>query len=275
VTDHHADATSIQEIYATLDATYRDDVWHWMPDVAPDPMQIMAGAVLVQHTTWTNAERALGALRGAGLLDPHPILSTPVSEIEALVRVSGTPSVKTRRLRALCEAIVRAGGVDAFLAQPAGALRGALLSTHGIGPETADAIALYAGGKRLFVIDAYTRRIFGRLGVGPDADGYDAWQGWFEQGSKSREQKAESRGQQQTANSKQQSGEGREQRAESRDAERIVEVYRRYHGYILLHAKALCRATPRCGACPLLARCPEGRARTQHEAPVAAIGAAL
>jgi endonuclease-3 related protein len=273
VTAHHADATSIQEIYSALDAAYRDDVWHWMPDVARDAMEIMAGAVLVQHTTWTNAERALIALRDARLLDPHAMLSAVPAEIEALVRVSGTPSVKARRLRALCEAVVRAGGVDAFLAQPAGALRSALLATHGVGPETADAIALYAGGKPAFVIDAYTRRIFRRLGLGPEADGYDAWQRWFE---------AALDGPQQTANSKQQrEDESREQKAESRgcdaggsDAERVVEVYRRYHGYIVLHAKALCRATPRCAACPLLARCPQGRARTPHGAPAATIGAA-
>jgi endonuclease-3 related protein len=241
---------SIREIYHALDAAYRDDIWHWMPEVARDPMQIIAGAVLVQHTTWINAERALDALRDAGLLDPHAILSAPEAEIEALVRVSGTPSVKTRRLRALCEVIVRAGGVDAFLEQPADALRAALLATHGVGPETADAIALYAGGKPLFVIDAYTRRVFRRLGLGPGADTYDAWQRYFEQGSKSREQKAESRGQADT-----------------------VEVYRRYHGYIVLHAKALCRATPRCAPCPLLARCPEGRERTRHDAHAGTIGA--
>jgi len=72
----------------------------------------------------------------------------PKAEIAALVRVSGTPSVKARRLRAICETIVRAGGIDAFLAQPADALRSQLLATHGVGDETADAIALYAGGRR-------------------------------------------------------------------------------------------------------------------------------
>jgi endonuclease-3 related protein len=264
---------AIREIYHALDNAYRDDVWHWMPDIAPNPMEIMAGAVLVQHTTWTNAERALAALREAGLLDPHAILSAPQAEIEALVRVSGTPSVKARRLRALCEAIVSAGGVGAFLAQPAAALRSALLATHGVGPETADAIALYAGGKPSFVIDAYTRRIFRRLGLGPQADGYDAWQRWFEAALDGPQQTANER--QQTANSKQQrGGESREQGAESRCTEHVVEVYRRYHGYIVLHAKALCRATPRCAPCPLLALCTEGRARTPHDAPATAIGAA-
>jgi endonuclease-3 related protein len=235
---------SLQEIYDALDAVYRDDVWHWMPDIAPDPMQIMAGAVLVQHTTWTNAERALGALQSAGLLDPHAILSSATGEIEALVRVSGTPSLKARRLRALCEALVRGGGVGAFLAQPADELRGALLATHGIGPETADAIALYAGGKPLFVIDAYTRRIFRRLGLGPEADGYDTWQRYFEQGLADTEQSE------------------------------LVDVYRRYHGHLVLHAKALCRTTPRCGPCPLLARCPGGGERTQGAPRAAASGAA-
>lgn len=221
-------AAAIFEIYQALDAAYRHEVWHWMPDVAPDPMQIVAGAVLVQHTTWVNAERALFALRDAGLLNPATLIATPEDRIAAIIRVGGTPTVKARRLRALCETILQHGGIEAFLAQPAGELRDQLLSTHGVGPETADAIALYAGAHPAFVIDAYTRRIFRRIGHHPDADTYDAWQRWFE-------------GALPCAN----------------DA--AVDLYRRYHGYIVLHGKAVCRTVPCCGSCPLRDVCAHGR----------------
>lgn len=225
----------------TLDACYRGQVWHWMPEAAPDPMQIIVGAILVQHTTWTNAERALEALRLARGLDPAVIAVLPPEELADLVRVSGTPSVKARRLVAVCRAILRAGGVDALLAQPAAQLRQTLLGTHGIGPETADAIALYAAGKPVFVIDAYTRRLFGRLGHCPVADTYEGWQRYFEGALAAGEP--------------------------ARGAAARVDIFRRYHGYIVLHGKAFCRAVPRCTACPLVAACAEGRMRTSMAPP--------
>lgn len=230
--DANAPATGssrLIDIYRTLDARYGGETWHWMPDAVRGPIDIIVSAVLVQHTTWTNAERALDALHAAGALDVRALATMPLDEIAALVRVSGTPRIKARRLRALAETIERAGGLDAFLALPAGALRERLLATHGVGPETADAIMLYAAGRPSFVIDAYTKRLFARLGLGPADGGYASWQRWFE-------------------------------RALAGVAS--VELYRRYHGHIVLHAKALCRSTPRCAPCPLLAQCPEGRLRT-------------
>jgi endonuclease-3 related protein len=221
-------ASQLLEIYRALDEHYRDGVWHRMPDVARGPFDVIAGAVLVQHTAWRLAERALDKLRAAGALDPAELLRRRAAEIERLVRASGMPRVKAERLRALAATIDAAGDLDAFLALPPGGLRRRLLTTRGIGPETADAIALYAAGRRAFVIDAYTRRTFGRLGLRPDEDTYDGWQRMFVDGL---------------------------------GAASSVELYQRYHGHIVLHAKALCRATPRCAPCPLLARCTEGRSR--------------
>jgi endonuclease-3 related protein len=199
-------------------------------------MDIVAGAVLVQHTTWINAERALERLRAAGALDPAKLVCMPQDEIASLVRVSGTPSIKARRLRAVAEMIVRAGGIEQLLALPQGELRACLLSTHGIGPETADAITLYAAHQRAFVIDAYTRRVFRRIGLGPERDSYEAWQRWFE---------------------------GRLPNHEVRD-------YQRHHAVIVLHAKALCRPVPRCDACPLLGCCDFGAAMASNAAEAGA-----
>lgn len=220
--------SSIRDVLATLEHAYRDEIWHWMPDRAR-PLDIIVGAILVQHTTWTNAERALDSLRAAGALDARRLTLMPEFEVAALVRVSGTPSVKARRLRAAAEMIERTGGLDAFLAMPLETMRPLLLATHGIGPETADAIALYAVGRRTFVIDAYTQRIFGRLGLEPATGaGYAAWQRFFEEALPGDD----------------------------------AEAFQRYHGYIVLHAKALCRVKPTCAPCPLLPRCPHGRATT-------------
>lgn len=219
-------AGALHDVYAALEAAYRDDTWHWMPDFVRGPLDVIAGAVLVQHTTWTNAERALASLHAAGALDVRALATMPEEALAALVRVSGTPTVKAHRLRAVARTIARHGGLAAFLALPPDALRGALLDTHGVGPETADAIALYAAGRPIFVVDAYTKRLFRRLGLGPQGDTYDAWQRWFQ---------------------------------DALPADPAL--FQRYHGYIVLHAKALCRTRPRCSPCPLRPRCPEGRRR--------------
>lgn len=218
---------ALLRVYGLLEAAYRGEPWYWPPDRVQGPIDVVVGAVLVQHTTWTNAERALERLRAAGALDPGVILELPEGELAALIRVSGTPAVKERRLSAVAATIVRKGGTAAFLALPLPALRAALLATHGVGPETADAIALYAAGHAAFVIDAYTRRIFRRLGLGPVSDSYDAWQRYFEDALAQRANAA---------------------------------LYQRYHAFIVLHGRDICRTKPRCAACPLLAVCPTGAA---------------
>ena len=215
----------IASVMQVLGDTYRDEIWHWMPDRAR-AMDVIVGAILVQHTTWTNAERALEALRASDAIDTRVLVAMPDAEIAALVRVSGTPTVKARRLRATAETIERAGGIDAFLAHPLGVMRPLLLATHGIGPETADAIALYAAGHRTFVIDAYTKRLARRIGIGPADDRYETWQQFFEDALP--------------------------------DAD--AALFQRYHAWIVLHGKTLCRATPRCAPCPLLDACDYGRA---------------
>jgi endonuclease-3 related protein len=189
---------------------------------------MITGAILVQHTNWTNAERALDALRAAGALDPAALATMPDGALVPLIRLSGTPTVKARRLRAIAATILDAGGLEKLFALPADELRVRLLATHGVGAETADAIMLYAADRRVFVIDAYTQRLFRRLGLGPTRDRYDDWQRYFEDALP--------------------------------DAD--VALFQRYHAAIVLHGKSLCRAKPRCISCPLLDRCPTGHSST-------------
>lgn len=213
---------TLLDILARLDAAYDYSGWHWQPHTPPE--EICFGAVLVQHTNWANVERAFARLRAAGALSLEAILRLPEDELAELVRPAGTPLAKARRLRALAQLAADHGGLDRLLALPADELRARLLATHGVGPETADAIVLYAAGRPSFQVDAYTVRLFHRLGLGPESDSYDTWQRWFEA-------------------------------ALPPD----VETYQRYHGLIVLHGKETCRPRPRCGGCCLLEMCPTGQ----------------
>jgi endonuclease-3 related protein len=216
------DTARLRRIAASLDQAYGGEHWHWAPEHVRGPMDIVAGAILVQHTTWQSAERALALLRDATALDPETISRMDDAALLPLIAVSGTPAVKARRLRAVMRTILDAGGVDAFFALPDDDMRSRLIATHGVGDETADAILLYAAGRRSFVIDAYTRRTFGRLGITPSAgDRYADWQRMFEDALPAAD----------------------------------AAVFQRCHANIVLHAKAVCRAQPRCAECLLRLEC--------------------
>jgi endonuclease-3 related protein len=131
------------------------------------------GAILTQNAAWRNAERAIARLRAAGALDLRAVLALPPARLATLLRPSGTFRVKARRLRAFAHHVAgRHGGrLGRLLALPMPELRAELHGIPGIGPETADAIALYAAGRPIFVVDAYTKRILARHRlVAPDAD---------------------------------------------------------------------------------------------------------
>ena len=217
-----ADSSRLRQALRLLERAHGGEHWHWHPEHVAGSIDIIAGAILVQHTTWTNAERALENLRAGEALAAAAWPSLSDDALLAMIRVSGTPTVKLKRLRAVAQTIHDAGGVDALLALPRSELRARLLATHGIGPETADAIMLYAAHQPVFVVDAYTHRIFTRLGIEPEGGGYDAWQRFIEE----------------------QLPDGT-----ARD-------FQRHHAHIVLHGKSVCRPTPRCDACSLADMCP-------------------
>jgi endonuclease-3 related protein len=144
---------------------------NWWP--GDSPFEIMVGAVLVQNTAWRNVERAIENLRDAGVMEPQALYSLPPAELAELIRPAGYYQVKTKRLRNLLRFVVEefGGSLDAMFAISFATLREQLLAVHGVGPETADAILLYAGGLPTFVVDTYTHRILARHGwIGYDAD---------------------------------------------------------------------------------------------------------
>lgn len=135
---------------------------HWWP--AQTPFEVIVGAYLTQNISWTNVERALDNLRAADRLSLERIRRASVPEIEKLIRPSGYFRQKARRLKLFVEFLDNdfGGSLERMFAMPTAELREKLLALHGVGPETADSILLYAGNHAVFVVDAYTRRVFSR-----------------------------------------------------------------------------------------------------------------
>lgn len=206
-----------RQVFATLDANYGPQGW-WP---AQTPFEIMVGAVLTQNTAWTNVERALERLTGRCPLTAESILALDEPALADALRPSGYFNVKARRLRSFCQAFVAAGGHTALAALDTLELRRCLLGIGGVGPETADDILLYAFHRPVFVVDAYTRRLFTRLGLLNGDEVYETIRAAFET-------------------------------ALGPD----VPIFNAYHALIVRHAKEVCRTQPRCAGCCLRAGCP-------------------
>jgi endonuclease-3 related protein len=194
----------------------------WWP--AETPFEVCVGAILVQNTAWANAEKALRSLRAAGRLTYEGLARLGQEELAALIRPSGCYNVKAKRLAAFLDFLGReyGGSVEAMAAQEPLVLREQLLGVRGIGRETADSIVLYAAGLPLFVVDAYTRRVFGRLGVIRGDESYDALQDRF-----------------------------------MSELPSDAALFNDFHAQIVMHAKDVCRPRPDCGRCSLETLCPK------------------
>ncbi|NTV30067.1 MAG: endonuclease III domain-containing protein, partial [Candidatus Omnitrophica bacterium] len=137
--------------------------------------------VLVQNTNWYNVEKAIDSLRSRDLLRLAALHAVSEPDLAELIRPAGYFRVKARRLRHLLEFLSSHGGIAPLASVPTQKLRTALLAVHGIGPETADSILLYAMHKPVFVVDAYSRRLLRRHGFSEWDAGYDAVQKLFMQ----------------------------------------------------------------------------------------------
>ena len=153
---------------------------HWWP--GQTPFEIIAGAILVQNTTWVNAARAIANLRKAKLLTPSAMANVSASKLARLIRSSGYFRQKARKLKAFVAFLRKEhrGSLAVMFRTPTAMLRQQLLAVHGIGPETADSILLYAGRHPVFVVDAYTRRILQRHGLATGKESYEGLRGLFE-----------------------------------------------------------------------------------------------
>jgi len=211
-------------VYQRLLAHYGPQ--RWWP--AETPFEAIVGALLMQQTSWRNVEVAVQNLRKAGLLDVRALAEAPVPVIWKHVRIAGLYRTKPARLRAFCRHLLdRSGGdLGRYFNRPTDVVRADLLAQHGVGPETANSILLYAGSHPVFVVDAYTERIGTRIGLFR-TDEYRAIQGYFEQ-----------------------------------RIPRDLATYQEYHALLVRHAKTLCRRTnPMCAGCPIQSLCDFGRRR--------------
>lgn len=208
-------------IYSELLDRFGQQGWWPMSDgFSPPELEVCLGAILTQNTNWNNVEKALKNLKAGNVVCPEDVIETGTSELERLIRPSGFFRQKAARLKRFAGFVESLGGFERFSMD---VTREQLLGVKGLGPETVDSILLYALGKPVFVIDAYTRRVFSRLGFA-GLKGYEEWRGFFEE-----------------------------------RLPKDVEVYREFHALIVELAKSHCRKEPSCGRCPLNAECIRSR----------------
>lgn len=189
---------------------------HWWP--GDTPFEIAVGAVLTQNTNWGNVEKAINNLKGANALNAATLHKMPRNRLASFIKPAGYFNVKARRLKHFLDFLANhySGSMKRMESGDTGPLREALLDVHGIGPETADSILLYALGKPVFVIDAYTKRVLQRHGIAHEKASYHELQELFH-----------------------------------KNFPPDVPLYNEYHALFVMLGKDYCKPRPRCEGCPL------------------------
>ncbi|MEA3362204.1 MAG: endonuclease III domain-containing protein [Thermodesulfobacteriota bacterium] len=193
---------------------------NWWP--AETPFEVVIGAILTQNTNWRNVEKAIANLRQADALTLEAILNLELATLEQLIRPSGFFRQKAERLQLFCRYLQEhhQGSLEHLFDQELNLVRNELLSQKGIGPETADSILLYAGQRPSFVVDAYTCRLFRRLGVLSGKENYTDVRDLF-----------------------------------MSHLPQDIQLYNEYHALIVIHCKEFCRKKPLCNNCPVAEIC--------------------
>ena len=210
---------TVYQLFKKLLTRYGEQNW-WPGD---SPFEVMVGAILTQNTSWINVEKAIEKLKDVSALNATKLLATPHEMLADWLRPVGYFNVKATRLRNFCQWFIEAGDLQKLQNQDTHSLRQNLLAVKGIGPETADDILLYAFDRPVFVIDAYTRRLFQRLGYIDDNPAYEELRMWFEE--------------------------------KLRRVAGKVQVFNEYHALIVHHAKYFCKSKPECSSCCLNSIC--------------------
>lgn len=195
---------------------------HWWP--GDTPFEVMVGAILTQNTAWTNVEKAITNLKANNALSVEAIANSSHPRLAEWLRPSGYFNIKAERLQTFCSWLLEADRLKHLGELDTHELRHALLSVKGVGRETADDMLLYAFERPVFVVDAYTRRLFSRLGLISGEEGYETIRAIVEE-------------------------------AFGRTIQQVA-IFNEFHALIVAHAKDYCRKRPQCKACPLARRCP-------------------
>ncbi len=167
------------EIYRRLLASFGHQRW-WPGETREE---VIIGAILTQNVAWKNVETAIDNLRRHNLLNLKAVHEADISGIAALIRPTRFYNQKAQKLKRLSDFLFDRyrGDLDAMLSEGVEELRQELLGIGGLGEETVDSILLYAGNKAVFVVDAYTKRIFTRLGLTDEKWSYRAYRQFFMQ----------------------------------------------------------------------------------------------
>lgn len=223
-----------QQIFDKLHSTYGNQNW-WpvtgkghVPEYSGGPknekhkFEIIIGAILTQNTAWKNVEKAIKHLNKNNLMSVDVIRKVKREKLGKLIRSAGYFNQKSERLKTIADYLHKNynGSIKRLFDKPIEQLRQELLSIKGIGPETADSIILYSSRKPIFVIDAYTKRIFSRIGVCEETCRYDELQSKFHQ-----------------------------------NLEKDEKLFNEYHALLVELAKQNCRKTPICSTCPIRQNC--------------------
>lgn len=189
----------------------------WWP--AESPFEVVVGAILTQNTNWGNVEKAIRNLKAKKVLNAQKLNQLSGKKLALLIRPSGFYNLKSKRLKEFLKFFFSnyGGKIRKMAAADALSLRQALLAVKGIGRETADSILLYALNKPIFVVDAYTRRIFSRHKLIPEDATYDEIQSLF-----------------------------------MRNLKNEVQLFNEYHALLVKLGKEFClKRRPRCEECPV------------------------
>ncbi|WP_242848841.1 endonuclease III domain-containing protein [Syntrophomonas palmitatica] len=189
----------------------------WWP--GESQLEIVIGAILTQAVAWKNVEKAIKNLKEAGLMDLEALRSADEALLAELIKPALYNRQKAKKIKVFIAYLFEFynGDLNALLDEPLEPLREKLLSLWGIGPETADSILLYAASKEKFVVDAYTRRIFFRLGMVPEDVNYNQMQDLLE-----------------------------------KNVINDIQIYNEYHALLVALGNNFCKKNvPQCKACPL------------------------
>jgi endonuclease-3 related protein len=205
---------SLLDIYSILLSRFGPRYW-WPAETREE---VILGAVLAQNTSWNNVKKAISALRSAKCLTFKAIDRTDINRLADLIRPSRFMNQKAQTLKVFTHYLKERYRYDLQKMKQVDLplLRAELLSLHRIGPETADSILLYALEKSVFVIDAYTKRIFSRHGFLDRDDSYDTYQRLFMD-----------------------------------NLPQDVKLYNEYHALLVHTGYRYCKPKPLCEDCPL------------------------
>ena len=205
-----------KQVYQRLEEYFGD--LHWWPAESND--EILIGSILTQNTSWKNVERVVTRLKQDNMISLLAISGAKEEDISARIRSSGFYRQKASRIIAIATTIVdRYGSIDSMQPLPTSDLVKFFSGLSGIGQETLDSILLYAFGRPVMVIDAYTRRIISRLDYPSQVEDPDI------------------------------------RDAALHDLEHSVSDLKNYHACLVELGKNFCRKVPDCPNCPLKNEC--------------------